>query len=92
MLGRDDLELLYAAHVLRDRRNGAVRRHGRTLGGRRIGELSRLAEYQRSLARSDPSRWQRWMVENARPLITVALVAAILVTVGRIVWLLGGFR
>ena len=84
-LTSQDLRALYGAVVLRDRRYEPDRRQriAYPRGGRREPDLRALVAYRRSVAHSDPFRWQRRVVGALWSLGIPLLLAAGVVMVAR---------
>ena len=84
-LDHGDMRSLYAAHVLRDRRYEPDRRQhiAYPRGGRRAPDLRALDEYRRSVAHSDPFRWQRRVIGAVWSLGVPLLLAAAVVVLAR---------
>ena len=84
-LDHGDMRSLYAAHVLRDRRYEPDRRQriAYPRGGRRAPDLRALDEYRRSVAHSDPFRWQRRVIGALWSLGIPFLLAAGVVMLAR---------
>lgn len=85
ILTSQDLRMLYTATVLRDRRYEPDRRHhiAYPRGGRRAADTLMVATYRRSVAHSDPFRWQRRVLGAFASLGLPILLAAAVVVVAR---------